>query len=168
MPSNIVLISEPVVRAAQILIWSCSCVFLSPISTTTRTSAFSFVGALNVLLYVPLTQSLPSLSCGFNLKLVQLVKTFGSSSLATPPLHFNYGFISTSPCGLSTGVCSLGCPGGLGFAPVKASCGSGATVWVTGVLAAPGTQGSWRLVQQEIQCSRRVRQPVLASMFQYS
>ena len=31
---------------------------------------------------------------------------FGSSSLATLPLGFNYGFISTSTCGSSTGVCS--------------------------------------------------------------
>ena len=30
--------------------------------------------------------------------------------------------------------------------------------WVTGVLAAPGTQGSWWLGQQEIQCSRRAWQ----------
>ena len=31
---------------------------------------------------------------------------FGSSSLATLPLDFNCGFISTSACGSSTGVCS--------------------------------------------------------------
>ena len=30
---------------------------------------------------------------------------FGSSSLATLPLGLNYGFISTSACGSSTGVC---------------------------------------------------------------
>ena len=29
---------------------------------------------------------------------------FGSSSLATLPLGFDYGFISTSTCGLSTGI----------------------------------------------------------------
>ena len=33
------------------------------------------------------------------------------------------------------------CPGGLGFAPVRARCGSGAAAWVTGVLAVPGIQG---------------------------
>ena len=93
---------------------------------------------------------------------------FVSSSLATVPLGFNCGFISTSECGSSTGVCSWGCPGGLGFAPVRAGCGGGAAAWVTGVLAAPGTQGSWRLGQQEILCSKRVWQPVLASMLQYS
>ena len=47
------LISGPAVGAAQILVWSYSCVFLPPISTAIRTSAFSFVGALNVCLYIP-------------------------------------------------------------------------------------------------------------------
>ena len=77
----------------------------------------------------------------------------GSPSLATLPLGFNCGFISTSACGSSLGVCSWSCPGGLGFVPVRARCAGNA--WVTGVLAAPGTQRSWRLGQQEIQCSRR-------------
>ena len=36
------------------------------------------------------------------------------------------------------------------------------------VLAAPGIQGSWQVGQQEIQCSRRVWKPVLASTLQYS
>jgi len=62
--------------AAQILIWSYSCVFLPPMSTAIRTSVFCFVGALNVLLYNPQIQSLPSWSCGFNLQLVQLVGRF--------------------------------------------------------------------------------------------
>ena len=56
---------------------------------------------------------------------------FGCSSLATLPLDFNCGFISTSACGSSTGVCSLGCPGGFGFAPMRARCGGGAAAWVT-------------------------------------
>ena len=43
------LISGPAVGAAQILIWSYSCVFLPPMSTAIRTSEFSFVGALNGL-----------------------------------------------------------------------------------------------------------------------
>ena len=60
MPSNTMLISGPVVGAAKILIWSCSCVFLPRRSTAIRTSAFSFVGALNGLLYIPETQSLSS------------------------------------------------------------------------------------------------------------
>ena len=92
----------------------------------------------------------------------------GSSSLATLPLGFNCGFISTSACGSSTQVCSWGCPGGLGFAPVLATCGGGAAACIAWILAAPGSQGSWQLGQQEIQCFRRVWQPVLANMLQYS
>ena len=76
-------------------------------------------------------------------------------------LVFNCGFVSTCACGSSTGVCSWGCPGGLG-------CGGVAAAWVAGVLAAPGTQESWGLGQQEIQCSRRVWQLVLDNMLQYS
>ena len=53
MPSNTVLISGPAVAAAQILIWSYACVFLPPMSTALRTSAFSLVGTLNVRLYIP-------------------------------------------------------------------------------------------------------------------
>ena len=33
---------------------------------------------------------------------------------------------------------------------MRARRGGGAAVWITGVLAAPGTQGSWRVEQQEI------------------
>ena len=72
----------------------------------------------------------------------------GSFSLAPLPLGFSCGFISTSACGSFTGVYSGGCPGELG--PVRARCGGGAAAWVAGALAAPGTQGSWRLGQQEI------------------
>ena len=53
MPSNTVLISGHPVGAAQILICFNSSVFLPPMSTAIRTSAFSFVGALNDLLYIP-------------------------------------------------------------------------------------------------------------------
>ena len=53
MPSNTVLISGPAGGAAQILLWSYSCVFLPPMSTAIRTSVLSFVRALNVLLYIP-------------------------------------------------------------------------------------------------------------------
>ena len=76
MPSSTVLVSGPAVGAAQILVWSYACVFLPPMSTAIRASAFSFVGALNGLLHIPWTQSLLSLSCGFNLQLVQLVGRF--------------------------------------------------------------------------------------------
>ena len=57
MPSSTVLLSGPAVGAAQARIWSYSCVFLPPISTAINTNAFSFVGTLNVLLYIPQTQS---------------------------------------------------------------------------------------------------------------
>jgi len=46
MPSSTVLISAHAVRAAQILIWFYSSVFLPPVSTAIRTSVFFFVGAL--------------------------------------------------------------------------------------------------------------------------
>ena len=150
MHSNNVLISGPAEEAVQILICSYSSVFLPPMSTAIRTSAFSFVGVVSDLLYIPETQNLPSWSCGFNLQLVQLVGRFWVFFLATLPLGFKYGFISTSACGLSTGVCSWGCLGALGFAPVRARCGGGAFAWVTGVLTAPSIQGSWRLRQEEI------------------
>ena len=39
---------------------------------------------------------------------------------------------------------------GLSLSPVRARCGGGAAAWVAGVLAALGTQGGWRLGQQEI------------------
>ena len=52
-------------------------------------------------------------------------KDFWSSSLTILPLGFNCGFISTSACDLSTGVCSWGCPGGLGSVPLRARCGWG-------------------------------------------
>ena len=53
MPSNTALISGPAVGAAQILIWSCSYVFLPLMSTAVRTSVLSFVGALSDLFYIP-------------------------------------------------------------------------------------------------------------------
>ena len=56
----------------------------------------------------------------------------------------------------------------MGLPMLRARCGGGAAAWVARVLIAPGTQGSWQLGQQEIQCSRRVWQPVLANTLQYS
>ena len=70
------LISGPAVGTPQVLIWSYSCVFLPPMSTAVRASAFSFVGALNDLLYIASTQSMLSWLCGFNLQLVKLVGRF--------------------------------------------------------------------------------------------
>ena len=95
--------------------------------------------------YIFHRHSLTSWSCGFNLQLYSWWEGFRSSSLATQPLGFNCVFIYISACGSSTGVCSWGCPGGLGFAPVRARCGgrcsclgrrgSGSTRY-SGVLAA--------------------------------
>ena len=48
---------------------------------------------------------------------------------------------------------------------MRVECEGGPAAWVAGVLAASGTQGSWRLGQQ---CSRMVWQPVLANTLQYS
>ena len=53
MPSNAVLISGPAVGAAHILMWSYFYVLLPLMSTAIRTSAFSFVGALNDLFFFP-------------------------------------------------------------------------------------------------------------------
>ena len=75
MPSNTVLVSGPAVGAAQILIWSYSCVFLPPMSTAIRTSVF-LLWELSMTLYIFQRQSLPSWSCGFNLQLIQLVGGF--------------------------------------------------------------------------------------------
>ena len=153
-------------RAAQIRICFYSTVFLPPMSTAIRSSAFYFVGALNDLLYIPQTQSLPSWSCGFNLKLVQLVGRFWVFFLShTAPEFQFWSYLHLCMWVVHWGL-PQGCPGGLGFSPVRARCGGGAVAWVTGVLAAPGTQGSWLLGQHT--CSRRVWQPVLANTLQYS
>ena len=61
MPSDTVLISGPAVGAAQILIWSSSSVFLHPVSTAIRTSAFSFVEALSSVQFISVAQSCPTL-----------------------------------------------------------------------------------------------------------
>ena len=141
MPSNTVLVSGPAVGAPQILIWSFTCVILPPLSTALRKSAFCFVGALNVLSYIPQKVCLVDhgdLICSFD----GWWEGFGSSSSATLPLGFYFGFISTSACGSSTEVCSWGCPRGLVSAPVRARCRGVVAAWVTVILAAPGTQGS--------------------------
>ena len=131
--SNTGLVSGLAVGAAQNPISSYSYMFLPPVTRAVRTSAFSFVGALNDVLYILQTQSLPSWLCELNL--YSWWEGLGSSSLVTPPLGFTCGFISTSACGPSPGVCSWGCPGGLVFAPVRANCGTGAAPWIAGVLA---------------------------------
>ena len=150
MPSNTVLISGSAVGAAQILIWSYSCVFLPPMSTAIRAGVFSFMGALSDFYIFHRHRVCLVDRVDLICSLYGWWEGFGSSSLATVPLGFSCGFTSTSACVSSTGVCSRDYPGGLGFVPVRARCGGGTTTWVIGVLAAPGSQGSWRLGQQEI------------------
>ena len=103
----------------QLRLWSgptpaCSCLQCPQLSELVH----FLLWALNVLLYSPQMQSL--LSCDdLARSLYSWWEGFGSSSLTTLPLGFNCDFMSTSACGSSTGVCSWGCPGGLGFAPVR-------------------------------------------------
>ena len=91
MPSNTVLISGPVVGAAQTPIWSYSCVFLPPMSTAIRASAFS-LWELSVTFYifhrhrVCLVDHM-DLICS----LYSWWEGLGSSSLATLPLGLNCG-----------------------------------------------------------------------------
>ena len=139
IPSNTLLISWPAIRAVKILICSYSCVFLPPVSTAIRTSAFSFVGGLNDLLYLPQTQN--SWSCGFNLQLVQMVGGFGVFFSHTAPGFQLWFYLHLFMWVVHWG-CFWGCPGGLGFVPVRVRCGGGAAAWVSGVLSAPGT---WEL-----------------------
>ena len=135
MPSNIVLISGPAAGAIQILTWSYSWVFLPPVSTTIISSAFSFVGPLNDLLYVPSTQSLPSWLCGLNLQLVQLSEGFGSSPLVTLPPGFQLLFYF-HPC-MSL---LLRLPWRTWVCPCEGQVWRWCSCWVSGVLAALGTR----------------------------
>ena len=77
-------------------------------------------------------------------------KGSGSSSLATLPLGFNCGFISTSTCGSPTGVYLLRLSWRAWVCSYEGQMWRWCSWWVSRVLAAPGTQGSWRLGQQEI------------------
>ena len=108
MPSNTVLVSGPAVGAAQILIWSYSCVILPPMSTAIRTSVLLW--ALSMSFFIFYRQSLPSWSCGFNLQLIQLVGRFWVFFFSHTAPGFHCGFISTSTCGLSPGVLLLRLP----------------------------------------------------------
>ena len=82
---------------------------------------------------------------------------FGAGTL---PLSFNCGFIPTAACGSSTGVCSWGCPGGLGSSPVSARCGGGAAAYVAVALAAPAAQGSWPLGSRKHSALERCGNPL--------
>ena len=135
MPSDTVLSSGPAVGAAQTIIWSCSWVFLPPLSTAVRASAFSLVGALSGLLHAPQTQSLLSWSCGFNLQLYSWWEAFGSSSLATLPLVSIVVLFPPLHVGRPLRFSSWGRPEGLGL-----------PLWGPGaeVVQLLGSQGFWQ------------------------
>ena len=153
MPSNTMLVSGPAVGAAQILIWSYTCVFLPPMSTAIRTSVFSFVGALDDLSYVPQTQTLPSWPCGFNVLFVQLMGRFWVFSLSHTALGLQLWF-SFHPytCVTHWGLL-LRLPWRTWVCPCEAQVWRRCSCLGRRGLAAPGTQGGWRLGQQEICCS---------------
>ena len=105
MPSNTVLISGPAVGAAQILICSYS-VFCLQCPQLSELVHFVLRG-LSMTFYIFHRHSVclvdrVDLICS----LYRWWESFGSSSSATLPLGFNCGFISTSACVSSTGVCS--------------------------------------------------------------
>ena len=90
------------------------------------------MAALSIILYIPQTWICLVDQVDLIYSLNSWWEGFGSSSLATLPLGFNCGLISTSACGLSTGVCPWGFPGGLGFSPVRSRCGGSTDTWVSG------------------------------------
>ena len=103
MPSSTVLISGPAVGAAQILIWSYYCVFLPPMSTAIKLVHF-LLWELSLSFYILHRHRVCLVDCvDLICSLYSWWKGFGSSSLATLPLGFNCGFISTSAWGLSHG-----------------------------------------------------------------
>ena len=96
--------------AAQILIWSYSCVFLPPMSTAITTSGI-LLWELSMTFYIFHRHRVclvdhVDLICS----LYSWREGLGSSSLATLPLGFNCGFITTSTCGSATGVWLLRLP----------------------------------------------------------
>ena len=106
MPSNTVLISGPIMGAAQILIWSYSSGFLLQCSQLSERESF-LLWELSMTFYIFHSHRVclvdrVDLIC----RLYSWWEGFGSSSLVTLPLGFNCGFISTSACGSSTGACS--------------------------------------------------------------
>ena len=131
---NTVLISVPVVGAAQILIWSYSVFCLQCPQLSERVHLLLWELSMPFYTFhrhrVCLDDCMDLICSLFN-----WWKGFGSSSLATLPLGFNCGFISTSARGLSIGVWSWGCPGELGFA-----------LWGPGleVVQLIGSQGMWQ------------------------
>jgi len=104
MPSNRVLIFGPAVRALQILIWSYSCVFCLQCPQLSQPVRF-LLWELSMAFYIFHRHRVCLVDCvDLICSLYSWWEGFGSSSLAIVPLGFNCGFISTSICGLSTGV----------------------------------------------------------------
>ena len=103
MPSNTVLISGPAVGATPILIWSYSCVFFLQRLQPSELVHFLW-WELSMTFYI-LRRHRACLVDWVDLicSLYSWWDGFGSS-LATLPLGFNCGFISTTTGGLSTGV----------------------------------------------------------------
>ena len=106
MHSSTLLISRPAVGAAQILIWSYSCVFFLQCPQLSELVRFLLWG-LSISFYIFHRHRVclvdhVDLICS----LYSWWEGFGSSSFATLPLGFNCGFIFTSAWRLSTGVCS--------------------------------------------------------------
>ena len=115
-------------------------------------------------------QGRPSWSRAFNPQLVQLVGKFWVFLSHTAPwvsTVFFFFFPHLCLWVIHWGLL-LRLPWRTWVAPVRASYGGAAAAWFSGVLAAPGTQGSWWPEQQEIQYSGRVWQPVLARTLQCS
>ena len=160
------LVSGSAVGAAQDLTWSCPSVLLPSVSPAVRTSAFLWWERS-----APSASPSDSASARRIMWVQSAARTAGGKvgvfllSPAAPGFqlwfyfHLYMWFVHWS----------LAPEAALeGFAPGRASCGGDAAAWVTGVLATPGTQGGWQLGQQEIECSRRGWQPVLANTRQYS
>ena len=106
--------------AAQILICFHSCVFWPPVSTAIRTSVFSFVGALSVLLCIPYRDCLVDhvdLICsmyswweGLGL-LPQPHCPWVSTVVLFPPLHVGCPLVFAPEAALEDLGLSLGGPG---------------------------------------------------------
>ena len=124
----------------------CSCLQCPQLWELVHLCVCVCVWQLSMAFYIFHRHSLPSWSRRFNLQLVQLVGRFWVFILC----HSAPGFQLWFYFHLCMCVSSWGCHGGLGFAPVRARCGGGAAAWVTGVLAAPGTQGCWWLEKKGI------------------
>ena len=106
MPSKTVLISGPAVEANQILIWPYSCVSCLQCPQLSELVSF-LLWELSMAFYIFCQHRVCLVDCvDLICSLYSWQEGFGSSSLATLPLGFNCGFISTSACGSSTGVCS--------------------------------------------------------------